>query len=352
MDQRKVITLAFFNNKGGVGKTTLVYHLAWMFAELGHRIIMADLDPQANLSSLALPEESLYDLISSEKSTILQAIRPLIKGIGDIDQAPLKSLLNEHELYGSLFNDEPQLYLIPGHLELSAYEDRLSDSWTKCLNRDESAFRHVSAFYRIIQQVAQDYRANICLIDVGPNLGAINRCALIAADAVIIPVAADLFSVIGMRNLGIRLKEWREQWQQRYHHRPADPSLNLPKQAMAPLGYIVSQHGIKEKRPVKSYLNWANEFPKTYREFVDPQLEGAIPASVEEDSACLGLLKHYHSLAPMAMEAHKPIFLLKPADGAIGAHYQAVERAYRDFKDLAEKLLQVSGIVEKADTLG
>ena len=43
-------TIAFFNNKGGVGKTTLVYHLAWMYAELGYSVVAADLDPQANLS--------------------------------------------------------------------------------------------------------------------------------------------------------------------------------------------------------------------------------------------------------------------------------------------------------------
>ena len=52
-------TVAFFNNKGGVGKTSLVYHLAWMLRELGHRVIAADLDPQANLTGMFLDETSL-----------------------------------------------------------------------------------------------------------------------------------------------------------------------------------------------------------------------------------------------------------------------------------------------------
>lgn len=55
-------TIAFFNNKGGVGKTTLVYHIAWMLAELGQRVLAADLDPQANLSSMFLEEERLEEL--------------------------------------------------------------------------------------------------------------------------------------------------------------------------------------------------------------------------------------------------------------------------------------------------
>ena len=45
-----VPVLTFFNNKGGVGKTSLVFHLAWMFAEMGKRVVAVDLDPQANLT--------------------------------------------------------------------------------------------------------------------------------------------------------------------------------------------------------------------------------------------------------------------------------------------------------------
>jgi chromosome partitioning protein len=48
--------VAFFNNKGGVGKTSLACHLAWMFAERGHRVPAADLDPQANLSAAFLED--------------------------------------------------------------------------------------------------------------------------------------------------------------------------------------------------------------------------------------------------------------------------------------------------------
>ena len=60
-------TLAFFNNKGGVGKTTLVYHLAWMFAELGLSVLAADLDPQANLTSMFLSEDELEDIWEEDR---------------------------------------------------------------------------------------------------------------------------------------------------------------------------------------------------------------------------------------------------------------------------------------------
>jgi chromosome partitioning protein len=55
------------------------------------------------------------------------------------------------------------------------------------------------------------------------------------------------------------------------------------------------------------------------------------------------MLKHYRSLMPMAMEARKPVFFLKPADGAIGAHYDATRKAYDDFLSLARRIAEQCG---------
>ena len=52
-------TIIFFNNKGGVGKTTLVYHFTYMLAELGYRCLAVDMDPQANLTSMFLDDDEL-----------------------------------------------------------------------------------------------------------------------------------------------------------------------------------------------------------------------------------------------------------------------------------------------------
>ena len=53
-------SITFFNNKGGVGKTSLIYHLAWMFAERGIKVLAVDLDPQANLTSMFLVSLRLF----------------------------------------------------------------------------------------------------------------------------------------------------------------------------------------------------------------------------------------------------------------------------------------------------
>ncbi|MGH3822956.1 MAG: hypothetical protein ACRDRA_09015 [Pseudonocardiaceae bacterium] len=55
----------------------------------------------------------------------------------------------------------------------------------------------------------------------------------------------------------------------------------------------------------------------------------------EPDPSCLAQLKHYHSLMPLAQEARKPVFALKPADGAFGGHAQAAQRAPADLDTAA-----------------
>lgn len=322
-------SIAFFNNKGGVGKTTLVYHLAWMMADQGIKTLVVDLDPQANLTAMFLNEDRLEALWPDEEhpDTIFGAIRPILKGVGDIAR-PHVEHLSDH------------LGLIPGDLGLSRFEDKLSDAWPRCHNRDESAFRTMTAFHRVVEE-GTDFGAQIALIDVGPNLGAINRAALIASEQVVLPLAPDLFSLQGLKNLGPTLREWREIWAELAPKAPAE--LSMPAGSMQPAGYIVMQHGIRDSRPVMAYQRWMDRIPGVYRQAVldEPSTDSTL---VSGDPYNLALLKHYRSLMPMAMQAHKPIFYLKPADGAIGAHIEATRSCYQDFLKLARKIALGAGV--------
>ena len=147
-----VPVIAFFNNKGGVGKTSLVYHAAWMLADQGYRVVAADLDPQGNLSAACLDEERLEQLWpeSQRVATVYGAVDPLKRGVGDVIDPLLESV-------------GPNFALIPGDMALSDFEDDLSQVWPKCLDRDERAFRVISAFWRILQKGAEKHRAQWCI---------------------------------------------------------------------------------------------------------------------------------------------------------------------------------------------
>lgn len=319
-------TIAFFNNKGGVGKTTLVYHLAWMFNEMGIDVVALDLDPQANLTSAFFDESQQLSLWSpnNRSDSIFKAVEPLLEHLGDIQPVRLAWIASH-------------LHLLPGDLALSRFEDRLAEAWPKCLSGDADGFRVTTGFYRLAVKAAQEKRASVALVDVGPSLGALTRAALIASDFVVVPLGADLFSLQGLMNLGPTLRKWRGDWQKRLEGAPTSVS-PLPRGAMFPAGYVVLQHAVRADRPVVAYQRWDEKIPITYAEQLlvdDPQISR---------NHCLARLKHYRSLMPLAQEARKPMFLLKPADGAIGGHSQAVEQCYLDFKALAERLISVCGL--------
>jgi chromosome partitioning protein len=322
--------LAFFNNKGGVGKTSLAYHLSWMFSELGLRILACDLDPQANLTAAFLDEDRLAELWNegrtSEATTIHRCLLPL-EQVGDLRAPDLQRV-------------STNLALLPGDLALAGFEDQLSEQWPHGLGSGNlyRPFRILTAFWQVAQLGSKEFDAELILVDVGPNLGAINRSAMIASDFVLVPLGADLFSLQGLRNLGPTLRRWRSDWSGRVKNWK-DTRFELPAGDMRPIGYVVQQHSVRLSRPVKAYDRWLNRIPAEYRLSVLDEPEPVHDLRPENDPHCLATLKHYRSLVPMAQEARKPIFHLTSADGAIGSHSVAVREAYQDFQKMAKRIL-------------
>jgi chromosome partitioning protein len=317
-------SIALFNNKGGVGKTTLVYHLTHMLSRLGYRTLAVDLDPQANLTSAFLDEPTLEGLWDTETQTILAGVDPILEGIGDIRSLEPMRIAED-------------LWLIPGDLGLSRFEDKLSASWPGGYQNDPAALRVTSAFHRIVRSTARSVGAVVALIDVGPNLGAINRATLLASDYLVIPLAADLFSLQGLKNLGPKIREWRQQWTQ--IRKMASVSFELPGGTMVPAGYVVLQHAVRLDRPTKAYAKWLNRIPTVYR----LDVLGEAPSGPESQTRvehCLATLRNYRSLMPMAQDARKPIFDLTYADGAIGSHAQLVQECAKDFRVLSRRIAQ------------
>ena len=83
--------------------------------------------------------------------------------------------------------------------------------------------------------------------------------------------------------------------------------------------------------------------PGEYRRSVLNKRASGTPA-INADPSCIATLKNYRSLMPMAQEARKPMFFLKPADGAIGGHMAAVQDGYRDFRALAKRIARRCGV--------
>jgi cellulose biosynthesis protein BcsQ len=156
------------------------------------------------------------------------------------------------------------LHVLPGDLGLSSFEDNLSGMWPRGYDGDEAALRTTTAFHRIVQGCAAEVGAEIAFVDVGPNLGAINRAALLTADHILIPLAADLFSLQGLRNVGPVIRGWRESWQENVLPKVEALDLDAPRGSMEPMGYVVLQHAVRLDRPVKAYDRWLTRIPEEF----------------------------------------------------------------------------------------
>ncbi len=272
-----------------------------------------------------LADEAMEEMSSdSARKTINDDIAPLFDGSGDIASEPHVEEIDE------------KIGLLIGDLGLSRQEDDLWNQWSLCLDGDSRAFRVTTAFARLIDHAGTRFEADLALVDVSPSLGPLNRASLVACDHVIIPLAPDLASLQGLRNVGPALKRWREAWSERRARKPEGLELDLPQGTMDPAGYIIMGQSVRIYRP-KPFGRWIEQIPGEYRQSV-VQAGDSPPDSDSDDPHLLAHLKDYRSLMPLAQEARKPMFMLKPADGAIGGHQTAVQECYRDFRDLARKI--------------
>ncbi|MBL7495191.1 AAA family ATPase [Frankia sp. CNm7] len=344
-----MITMALFNNKGGVGKTTLTFHLAHMLARQGNRVLAVDLDPQANLTAQFLDEEELATLwqeqtvpgpaastassaprrpdflsgarrprIAAGTGTIATAIAPIMEGVGDV------------ALFEPVGVDD-NLWLLPGDVDLSVFEDKLSAAWPNSfLGKDVAALRTTTALHRVVDHSGRAVGAEIVLIDVGPNLGAINRAALLSADTVLMPLGADLFSLRGLRNLGPTLRDWRSTWQGMVLPKVPD-RIAAPRALMMPIGYVIMQPASRLERPARAYDRWLDRIPEVFAASV----LGTQRVDPYDKSFEIANMPHYQTLMPLAQDARKPMFELRAGDGALGAAQSNVRKCYQEFRDLA-----------------
>jgi cellulose biosynthesis protein BcsQ len=150
-----VKTVAFFNTMGGVGTTSLVAHLAWMFAYRGVPVLAVDLDPQSSLTSVFLTDTQVLDRLSSNR-TVAGALQPVVRGTGDVAEAQVDEVT-------------PGLFLLPGDLRLAQCEDLLGESWIRSLTGDATALRVLSAFHQIISGTAAGSAHPSCSWTWGPT---------------------------------------------------------------------------------------------------------------------------------------------------------------------------------------
>jgi cellulose biosynthesis protein BcsQ len=320
--------LSVFNNKGGVGKTTLTFHLAHALSEMGKRVLMIDADPQCNLSIYSVSDQVLGDIWSAEDRyidngfaetraeqpasefssfhnsprSIHYLLKPTEDGVGDIEELPPPVRLND------------KLDLVPGRLTLHLYEEKIASRWTDVYRGDPLAIRTITRFRAIAKLYAQTKGYDFVIIDTSPSLGGLNKVIISTVDGFFIPAAPDLFSLYGIRNIGRSLKSWKEEFDIIYQLISIEKRHSFPEEFVKFLGYTLynARRYTGENNQwnlAQAHLHYAKRIPSTIREFIPKNLRQDLPDELLDVPIGGEAVMHSHNTFPSnAQKYHVPIW--------------------------------------------
>lgn len=324
--------ISIFNNKGGVGKTTYLYHVAHLLAKKGKKVLLVDLDAQCNLSAYAITDKELEQSWNDRGNSIWNIVKPVYERLGDVRNRKPTQL-----------RDNDNLFLVPGDVLLSNFEDTLGNTWSSAKGGDLGDLRVQSAIYRYIKKMAKQIEAGIVLLDLGPNLGALNRAVLSSSHYFIVPISPDLFSIRGTRNLGDKLVGWHKEWNQ-CKAACTDESIDLPVGQPTFLGYVTQQHNVRSNKEgmTKGWALFGDRVHDAVQANIVDKLKNLDQVYEWKDSNWnLGKIPNLHSLIPYSLEARKPVFECSSKDGLTGAHISSARESSKFFEPIVERILQV-----------
>lgn len=324
MKRHKAKRLAIFNHKGGVGKTTLTVNVASALAELGKRILLVDSDPQCNLTSYLIDGPSVDKLLddsSTDKGrTVWSSVKPVADGTGDPKVVrPIATSIDD-------------VFLIPGDIILSEYEQDLHQSWGECFQRRVKGFRGVSALSSVVNDVSRQLEIDFVFYDSGPNIGPLNRTILLDCDSFIVPAACDSFSIQAFKTLGRVLFSWVRDWRTVVSLAP-DGIYLLPGRPKY-IGHIVQRFREYGKQPASAYKNF---LPKIDRH-ISTDIIGVLRdldhslVPVQSTSSRLGLVKDFGRRAIEAQRIGRPIWETGTAEEQ--------EEAWVAFNEIASEIAE------------
>lgn len=353
--------IALFNHKGGVSKTTTAFHLGWMLAEQGHRVVLVDADPQCNLSGLILGYKGQTDFetfyrtepernIRSGLAPAFESRPKLIEAVECLPVGPNKNM-----------------FLLPGHIRLSEYEVTLGIAQE--LSGSIQTLQNLpGAMSYLLSKTAEHHDADIILVDMNPSLSSINQNLLMTSDYFLVPSSPDYFSVMAIDSLTAVLPRWHA-WSRQAASMKVLQEATYPFPAATPkfLGTIVQKYRIRDRssaqydvdggppssgKPAEGFQRWINEINEIVESKFIPMLSNEDMLMPPDRYAhakiasgkCLAEISDFNSLIAKSQDEQTPVFALTDEQiGLGGVLLERTKKSQEMFREIFSRLAEIIG---------
>ncbi len=334
----KYFTIAMFNHKGGVSKTTTTFNLGWVLANQGHRVLMVDADPQCNLTGMSLSLSGSDDFESfyerNESVNLHQALRPAFEA--------LPERLSPVECFE--IQKRPGLFLLPGHVRVAEYDIPLGVAHE--LTGSLSVMKNLpGAIATLLRETAKELKVDYILVDLSPAISSLNQNFFMSSSHFIVPCNPDYFCSLAIDSLSEVLPKWAE-WPDKAKASGLFQGAAYPVPTHRPLflGTINQRFRPRYGAPASAFKMWIDRINKRVEDKLVPvfrKFKMMMPAdlyarySVNSEPYNLANIADFNSLIARSQDYSVPIFELSDSQlETVGTVLNNMKKSRNDFNEL------------------
>lgn len=329
----KIVSL--FNHKGGVSKTTTAFNLGWMMARKGAKVMLADFDPQCNLTGMVMGFEGVDDLeatyVESPPNNVRDALSPAFEAKPkQIEAAQCIAV-----------KGNPNLHLLAGHIGLSEYETTLGVAQE--LTGSLLPLRNLPGSLRyLLDETAGKLEADYVLVDMSPSLGPLNQNLFTTSDYFLVPLHPDYFSSMALSSLARTLPRWKS-WADTAYGMDvlAKADYPFPKPHVQFIGSIVQKYRPRLGKASKAFQKWIDQLESGMQSKLVPALQGAGMLDPIAFKQKVGLdpwkaimeVADFNSLIALSQDFQVPVYELNALQtGQQGAVWAQTQESMKTFE--------------------
>lgn len=321
--------IMFTNNKWWVWKTTTAFNVAKIFAKKWYKTVIIDLDPQCNISRLALWDSFIQENFFS-KNNIYSVLEKIISWTWDI----VKEV--------DFVNIEDNLSILQGSLKLSNFERLLSTGFNEAAAWQTRWFVITSAIDRYLRYKWLKEEIDIYIIDTNPSLSQLNKAIFLWTDYFLLPNTPDVFNVQWIENLWSFFEEEKRNWKLTSAvlagtNEEINPAHVLKADSIF-LGYIINSYNVYSKKPISSQKKWIDILPQEIKEKLS--LKQSKNWLVELSwSKPIWFIQDYGQLSTLSQENSKAIFEITEKEASATWIIENLKKSQVEFEEIFQELL-------------